>query len=870
MTVTAPRPRAALAAAVFTRAALTTLATLAACGGQSGSSRATAPRTSLANGAGRPVLSVVERQGDGLGAVAIAVTTEGIAPERGAVVAVALGALVQERLAARGRAQVDVVSGWSGWRLRALVESPADAAKLLDAARDSMLTPVAPRDEALPAVAKAVAALARRPLADGALADVARCTGEAYGSGDEAATTARDLEAWRRAAHGLGRVAIATAGGAPLADAVAGALARAPRWPAGAMVSPAAWPPADRRTVIYDASGEVPPGAARVIVTAYTTAPERAVAAAPALGDPRGALASRLASLPAPARIRSVIAAAHGDGGCVAVTLDLRAADLASDAPTRIATAAALARQELTVEIADVAAPADLRRALAVHASDPREAAERAAWWDLAGRGPGADELRPALTVGVAAAHDASGPSTAGAIDRPTPSSARAAPAVGDAIVAEIDRAATAWHTPVVEARTRVERGQAEAWVLLASPCGTTPEAARDAGTGAAVAMAAAMRAEASAGDARIEPFVSADGIGVLAHGPARVGESSLAHARRLADLVGRAFAADALDTDRIARARGALLSRTREREERALAVLGGALAPGHPSWIDPLGTIVGLESSSDESILLRAATIRTGPLRVAVLANADDAQAAAAVRAVDRWVARTPAEGREGRSCSPIPTLPAPRAGTYAVEAADRAQSEAFLAVPLDARDEGARAAAAWLAAALDGPGGLLARSMGAGAGQAAQAGQTEAPRAGLARSWSANLVGGVRDPALVVHLVAADGELDAAVAQVRALLDRLRQGALREDDRARATAAIVKAGAVASLDPRSRAIQLWRGEAAAPATPSIDALRSFASANLRDEALVIVAMRPASADVDRDPPSAESKPARRESSRR
>jgi hypothetical protein len=849
----------------LSRAALVAAAIIAsACGGSPGRGAREAPsRSSVAVGAGRPALSVVEREGDTLGAVSVAVTTEGIAPDRGAMVAVALGALVEERLAARGVADASVVGGWNGWRLRALVASPAAGARLVDATREAMLAPVVAQDPALLAVARRLTVLGRRALAERALVDVARCTGEAYGTGDEATPDATELEVWRRAAHGLGRIAIATAGDAALADAVAAALTRAPAWPRGAPIAPSAWPPPDARPVVYDASGEIPPGAARIVVTVRTTAPERAVAAAAALGDPRGPLASRLAALDPPTRVRSVVATAHVDGGCVAATVDLSPRDLVSDAPSRIATAAALARQELAVEVADVAAAPQLGRALATRASDPREAAERSAWWGLAGRRAGPDEVRTGLAVGVATTRDLEGTSataprrgqhlpdavTGGGPDPPPRSGVRAMPLFADALVAEIDRATIAWHALVVEGRTRVERGQGEVWVLLASTCGTLLEGTRDAGTGAAVVTAAAMQAAADAGDARVEPFVSADGIGVLVHGPARAGESPQAHARRLADVAGRALAADALDADRVAQARTALLARAAEPEARALAALGGILAPSHASWVDPLGTSFGLGAASDAAIATRAAAIRASPFRVAVIANSDSAQADIAVRAVDRWVTRRP---NEARSCPSLPTLAPARAGTYAVELPPKAASEAILAVPLAGADEAARFAAAGVAAALDGPGGLLARAVGGTL-------QGDLPSVPLARAWSAAVVGGPRSPALVLRLVASDSWLDAAVAQTRALLDRLRQGGLREEDRARAAATLGRTAVAALLDPRARAIGVWRdadhtpaGAGGVPPAPSLDALRVFASAALHDDALIIIALRPARGDAE------------------
>jgi hypothetical protein len=561
----------------------------------------------------------------------------------------------------------------------------------------------------------------------------------------------------------------------------------------------------------------VAPGAARIVVTARATSAARAIAVAPALGDPRGALALRLAALDAPARVRSVIATAHIDGGCVALTLELAAPDLASSAVERIATAAALALQEMSVEIADGAARPDAANESARRAGDPRDAAERAAWWALDERQPPAPDDKPrlALTIGVAAGRGADAP-----------------PA--DVLRAAIDRATLAWRAPVVEERVRVERGQGEAWLLLGSTCGTSPEASGDAGLGATVALAAAAQAEREAGDARVEPFVDPDGLGVMIHGAAAPGETPLAHARRLADVAARVLAAIPLDPAGIEGARTALLSRATDTEARLFAVLGGAVAPEHPSWLLPTGTMFGLMSGTKDAVAARAAAVRAGPLRVAVLANADAAQAGAAVGAVDRWIARRPGDAR---SCPSIPALSSPRAGTYAVDLPMGAPSEALIAAILPPDDPAARRAAIGVAAALDGPDGLLARALAAG-------GDAGAPA--LAHEWSARVVGGARAPALVVRLVATDGSLDRAVAQTRALLDRIRQGALHDEDRAHADVAVARSRAALALDPRARLVDLWRGDVPY-ALPLLDELRTFAAATLHDDAFVIIAARPA-----------------------
>ncbi len=817
-----------------TRALLGLALLVAGCGASAAGSRTPATRRV---GNGRPSLSVIDRDGDPAAAVAVAVTTTGIAPERGSTVAVSLAALVDARLAARAadgslrtNAHATVVGGSDGWRLRAFATTPAEGAALVDAVRAAMVNPVTNDDVALAAVGRKVDALARRAVADRALLEVTQCTGEAYGGGEDATPSATELETWRRAAHGLGRVAIATTGPAWLADAVADALLRAPPWPSAALVTPSPWLASEALATVYDASGDVAPGAARITVTAHTGAPARAVAAAQILGDPRGPLASRLAALDGRPRMTSVVAAVHRDGGCLAATLDLGVRDLLSDGPARIATAAALVLQEVAGEAANVSAPPELGHLLAMRATDPREAAEIAAWWSLApSRAPTEGDLRVVLTVGIA---------PGGAATAAGPSGEGAASAALRTVRAEIDRATIALHARAVEARTRVERGQGETWVLLASTCGAFPEASQDAGAGAAVALSAAAQAELEAGDARVEPFVAPDGIGVLAHGPARPGESPAAQARRVSDAAARAFIADTLDDDRITRARTALLVSSGSAEARSLAVLGGVLAPGHPSWLEPIGTAFSMASVSNAAIASRAEAMREGPLRVAVLANADASQAETAVRSVDRWIARPP--GGAARACAPTPMVGPVLAGTYAVELPAGALSSALLALPLS-DDAATRAAATWVAAALGGADGLLARVLGVP--------NAAAPGKALARGWSCSVLGGPRSQALVVRVLAAEASLDAAVAQTRALLDRLRQGGMREEDRARAALSLARAAVEASLDPRIRAIELWRGEAAGP-PPSLDALRAFASASLRDEALVIVAARPPKAD--------------------
>ncbi|MBX3205534.1 MAG: hypothetical protein KF764_10735 [Labilithrix sp.] len=628
------------------------------------------------------------------------------------------------------------------------------------------------------------------------------------------------LERWRAAGLGLGRVAVAVTGPPAVAEAVASTILRGPAWKSGAPISARA-----EGAETVDVFEAAPEAASTPVLhaTLDVGTSSAAVTTAEALGDPRGPLAARLSELDLPFRLREVTGAAHARGGCVGVVLEAAPPASASSAPLaggdlalRVADAVALVRLEAAVFLAETGAARD-GRVLSRRSGDAREAAERAAWWALVDQPtaprPGGGSI--ALSV----------PSRRGAKDAPT-EPAR------DALAAALTRATAAWNRPVVEARSRVESGQGEAWVLVGSPCGTEDETEADAGLTALFAAAAADGAKTSA-DVRVEPWVAADGAGVLVHGPALAGETASAHARRLADIAARSFAAEPITSAALGRARADLLRRDARGDGSALSVLGSALSPQHPAWIVPWGSSEPLARSSDGAVVLRAQSLRSGPLRVAVLANADASQADAAVRAADRWVARRTTAARACRV--PAGAAP-PRPGTYAATPRPGSIPEAYLAFPFPPGDEAAHGAAMLVAAALsEGDDALLDTALGGAAP--------------LAREASARVLGWPRAPALVVRIVAAQASLDAAVMQARALIDRLHQGGLPASDFERAKAARAKTALATALDPRSRVVATWRGEPVTATTPTrvtLEDVRAFGQKHLVEESMVVVAARP------------------------
>ena len=781
----------------------------------------------------RPPVFLVWRSGDPSAALAVAIATSGVG-EGGAggpadddpEVAVAIAGLVEARLAARGLAAT-VVPSWSGVRASLLV--PRDrAAIVVQTVTDALAAKADEKDVA--AAKKKLDALAARPLPDLALSRWARCVGSPYAmparAGRASDIAVDRLEQWRSRAIGLGRVMLAVAGTSETAEAVARAVEKGSAWKQGAAAPPA---PAVRQgsieAAVYDATPEGPP---TVHVTLDVGAASFAPAAAEAIGDPRGPLASRLASLDLPFRLKEVTGAVDARGGCVGVVLEANGAST-NDLGSRVADAIALVQLETSTNLSEGGRLLD-GRLLARRAGDAREAAERAAWWALADmwgspRESNALNSRFAMANGSAALGI---PARKGS----TPGSTGPTEPGRDALGAAIARATAAWLKPVAEARVRVEPGQGEAWVLVASPCGTDAETDADAGLTALVTMAAAEMARSSA-EARVEPWIVPDGAGLLVHGPALLGESSNAQAHRLADVAARSFASEALTPAAIARARASLMTpEARAATTPALPALAAAMAPGHPSWVFAKGRDETIARAADSAIASRALALRTGPLRVAVIANVDTPQGDAALRAADRWIDR---RGGAARACRAGAST-SPRPGTYAVEPRG-AGPEALLAYPFtdDAR---ARGAAVTIAAALDGEGGMLEKALGA---------------AGLARSWSARVVGAPRAPALVVRIQSTQDALDKAVMQARALVDRIRTSGLATADYDRAAAATARDAIASALDPRARVVATFRGEpipnAAQPPGPraTADETRAFAAKSLAEDQLVVIAARPA-----------------------
>jgi hypothetical protein len=776
---------------------------------------------------GRPPVVLVSRDGDPATAIALAVTTTGIAGEGSddPEAATALAALVEARLKAHA---VDalVTPSWDGVRASMLAATELDAARIADALREITAAPATAAE--LAPVRRKLTLLAQRPLRDKALARWARCVGEPHAPPERAGKDYADLdvakvERWRAGALGTGRIAVAVTGSLAASETVASTILSGPPWKEASPLGGSTEARTDPAVDVFEMAGDAS-ATPLVNATLDVGTSSAAVTTASALGDPRGPLAARLAELDLPFRLRSVTGTANARGGCVGVVLEAApSAPSSGDVlASRVADAVALVQIEASVHLAESGSRDG--RVLARRAGDAREAAELAAWWALVPESRLITSPKGATPMRMPSASIALGmPSRRGAKEATVEPSR-------ETLAAAVARASTAWERPVVEARARIEAGQGEAWLLLASPCGTEGEGDSDSGLTAIFATAVADAAKVD-GDVRIEPWVVADGAGVLVHGPALANETPVAHLRRLADIAARSFEAEPITAQLISRARADLLSRDARNDGGALSVLASALAPQHPSWVVPWGASEPLARSSDAAIIARAQALRAGPLRVAVLANDSASQADAAVRAADRWVAR---RASETRTCRAVSTAQPQKPGTYAVAQKPGAVPEAYLAFPFAPGDDAEHRTAQLVAAALE-DGGLLEHALGG-----------PSP---LAHESSARVLGWPRAPALVVRIAAPQASLDAAVMQTRSLLDRVRGGGLAGPDLERAATARSQKAISSALDPRARVVATWRDlppDGSAVAKTTQEAVRAFAQKRLSEDSMIVVAARP------------------------
>jgi hypothetical protein len=715
----------------------------------------------------RPPLSVIERHGDPEIAIAFA-SLAANAPELHA----AFGEVLRQRLLRAGF-PTQLVAHGLGFELMLLAEN-ADRARLAGQALLQALTQ--PLTSAELANVPAPVAADRTPSSAVAecsaeLPNRRRFTDTAELERDRVATFARDRAAW------------AVVGDADAAAAVGAALAKGPDWPElGHVRSHLA-----ERNVI-----ELLPGQRGTLSVALTVADaNRALGAAASLGEPKSALAVRLSALGTGLRLRRVVATAHPVGACLRVDSEIDASPV-PDA-RRLGFAIHLIEEEAALSLAQTTDENRLETT-AVSAADPRLAARAAAYRALT-------EPAPKLAMSRLVALT-------------TPDEPPLAPTIEAAV--EQARA----DVPALDARVRIEDGQPGLWALVTTPCGAATERADSAGH-AAVLLGAA--AASSTRDVRLEPWVGAEGVGLLGFTQRAPGESDADAAARLGDALGLALVAPPTALD-VATARSDLLKTAGSDAHPLLDVLFEALSPGHVGALAPRGSATSLLSASREAVLARQRELLRLPHRLALLSPTSARDAAFLTRNLSRWL-KTPDAARP----SPCETeVAAPARGELSLPPNADSPEGSYVAFRLPARYP---AEASVLAELLNLPGGALARAV------------AEPDLVGAARA----LVFGTSSArALVVQVSAFEGREQEAVSRVLKLFERLASGGVLVPAEIEAALARQRAARrLAALDPRYRLVQLLDSNATTP----VDAvgLRRLAS-SLRPDAAVLARTTPRS----------------------
>jgi hypothetical protein len=339
--------------------------------------------------------------------------------------------------------------------------------------------------------------------------------------------------------------------------------------------------------------------------------------------------------------------------------------------------------------------------------------------------------------------------------------------------------------------------------MLIASPCPMLHEGQWDAGMAALAATTASAQSQDPA--VKIEPWVSADGVGIIAHSAALSGEESpVALAERVATAAGQAYAAVPFDVDAFARGKRVSLQHTGHELGGTFFSLARRVLPDHPSWMSPYGSASRVAALALPDVASRWREILHAPVRVAVISNSDAAQADAAVQVVDHWLLP---EARE-RPCSESVSQGAPQVGSYALRTRE---PTVMLAVPYLGLGE--RVMAELTSAALS---------------------HEDDPLHADGRPWKVRVVGGKVGGAVVLTARVSGQDVQPAVDAAVARLDALAKKGADEQAMNRARDGLVASWKRLRAAPRARLVDVWLGgdPSAAPATgdlPDVAAWRKW-----------------------------------------
>jgi len=560
------------------------------------------------------------------------------------------------------------------------------------------------------------------------------------------------LESLRQSSIGAGRVGLSALGPADLLEAVAQGHDR--DWPRGAAPDDS-WPNVQQTAVTEGAGGRELKLAVRVNDAAG------ALAAARALQDKDHALHARLLALDTHLSAGEVEVSLRPAGACTGITVRI-----ASESPPptiqSLSQAAIVVQDELIATLGQSLTEDEINLAIIA----PQGALESVA-----------------LGAWTAVRSERTGGGMGTVVEYRAPPED---PLSSEELEATVRDTRAAWAKRTLDVAAAHELGQRQLWMLVASSCGMIPEAADDTGLRALTLSSLARHFDGHRG-VGLSPWVSADGVGLVAHAPPLRGETSRRHAERVARALGTALSGPPLDGRIVAAERAAQLQRVGSDPGETLMtnIVGG----GSPSMVQPWGNEKSVATQSTADVERTRQDISREDLKLAVLESGEGGQAAAAQAALSAWLA--PFRGQGTRCGKAMADPPSP--GVWQIETIDEhVQTGAYIGVwSPTARPLGK--ATEYL---LNRPNGYLKNAL-------------LVP--GLAASAEARWLGDPQFGGLVIRVGAEAAHLDRAVQQTRALLDRLSQGALSEADARLAQARYVASEAQVARLPSGRLVKLW-----------------------------------------------------------
>lgn len=708
----------------------------------------------------RPTLLLVTRDGDPKPAIAF-VARHG----RGGASSAALLGLLSARLEALGLRGLDARPHGLGFEISALVDGPSDLKRFFAAVRRALAAPVRADEPAIARARRELSTLGALRFAGKGETAVAECSGEL---GIEQATELdlgkdegiEQLEAVRSACFRVDAAAFAVLGSGELLSDAPSALSDSGEWPTGS-ADPDPWPDGDVTFVDRER------GKRQLSVALRLSNTDAAVGVGVVLGRDDSELLARLRNLTPPWQLQRASAIARRRGACLRLDLSPPQGD---PGPT----GAEVGRVATLVEIGahsafEMAEPGALDESV-LRPSDPRRAAVLAAWRALPSEPPETAPMRRTIAYVAAPGDSVSGADLERALSESR---------------ARLER-------PSLETRERLEPGQGELWMLLASPCGTASEAFSDAGALALVLRALARGA--GEGAVRFEPWITPDGVGLLAHGPRRSPtEPATSHAVRVAGALGRTLTSR-LNGVELGGARVDLLNDLGGRPFAGFAMALEGLSPRHPSWLEPRGLWQSVSELPTESLERARRGLLASRLRLSILSQASE-QAPAAAAQLESWLLPWRAEPR---ACPNVRSEAARRGEARVEVRSDSGFEGAYVGIALGA--SGARSARVAQISAV-----ILNRARG----------RLERALAGLGPGTSAraHALGGSRRPVLLIEVRALPERLSDAVNRVRSVLDQLALGSVTKEELWYASRELARVEARGRFDPRRRIVELWHG---------------------------------------------------------